>query len=79
MSDEDDTALRRKLERAVAAMPRIQRDILLAVRLHDCSYADIAELTGLTARRVERHFARALYKLDKQLNGEALSWWERWF
>jgi hypothetical protein len=30
-------------------------------------------------RQVERHMARALYKLAKQLDGRKLSWWERRF
>jgi RNA polymerase sigma-70 factor (ECF subfamily) len=79
MSDEIDRDLRPRLEEAVAAMPRKQREIFLAHRLDGLSYADIASRTGLTARQVERHMARAIYKLCKQMDGHALSWWERWF
>jgi hypothetical protein len=30
-------------------------------------------------RYVERQMARAITKLCKQMDGEPLSWWERWF
>ena len=29
--------------------------------------------------QVERHMAKAIYKLTKQLDGRKLSWWERRF
>jgi RNA polymerase sigma-70 factor (ECF subfamily) len=51
----------------------------MAHRLDDMPYREIARRTGLTVRQVERHVARALYKLAKQLDGHKLSWWERWF
>lgn len=79
MSDEHDPDLLRRLEAAVAAMPRKQRAIFLAHRLDDLSYAEIAERTGLSVRQVERQMASAIYKLCKQMDGEPLSWWERWF
>jgi RNA polymerase sigma-70 factor (ECF subfamily) len=79
MSDEIDADLRRKLEEAVAAMPRKQREIFLAHRLHGLSYVEIASRTGLSVRQVERHMARAIYKLAKQMDGHPLSWRERWF
>lgn len=67
------------LDEAVAALPRKQRDIFLAHRLDDLSYAEIAARTGLTERQVERQMASAIYKLCKQMDGQPLSWWERWF
>jgi RNA polymerase sigma-70 factor (ECF subfamily) len=79
MSDNVDADLLRRLEEAVAAMPRKQREIFLAHRLDDMSYAEIASRTGLTVRQVERQMARAIYKLCKQMDGQPLSWWERWF
>jgi RNA polymerase sigma-70 factor (ECF subfamily) len=80
MSNEDiGPDLRRRLEEAVAAMPRVQREIFLAHRLDAMSYAEIARRTGLSIRQVERHMARAIYKLCKQMDGHSLSWWERWF
>jgi RNA polymerase sigma factor (sigma-70 family) len=79
MSDKVDADLLRKLEKAVSAMPRKQREIFLARRLDEMSYAEIARRTGLSVREVERQMAKAIYKLCKQMGGHPLSWWERWF
>lgn len=79
MSDTPDPDLLRRLENAMRAMPKLQREIFMAHRLDDMPYDEIARRTGLTVRRVEHHMARAIYKLDKQLHGRKLSWWERWF
>ena len=79
MSSQHDTDLAQRLEKALVELPRLQREIFHAVRVDDMSYQEIADRTGLTVGRVERHFARALYKLDKQLRGGRLRWWERWF
>jgi RNA polymerase sigma-70 factor (ECF subfamily) len=79
MSDLSDPDLLRRLDAAVASMPRKQREIFLAHRLDDLSYAEIADRTGLSVRQVERQMARAIYKLCKQMDGHSLNWWERWF
>lgn len=79
MSDEHELDRLSRLEAALLAMPRIQREIFLAVRLDDMSYDEIARRTGLTVKQVERHFARSIYKLSKQMAGRRLSWWERRF
>ena len=79
MSDTPDPDLLRRMEDAMRAMPKMQREIFLAHRLDDMSYGEIAERTGLTVRQVERHMAKAIYKLVKQLDGRKLSFWERWF
>ena len=49
-----------RIENAVRKLPRVQRDIFLAVRLDAYSYADIAKSTGLSIAQVERLFAKAL-------------------
>lgn len=79
MSEQQDPERLERLEQALLSMPRLQREIFLAVRLDDLSYEEIGRRTGLSPRRVERHFARSLYKLSKQIAGRRLSWWERWF
>lgn len=79
MSDNHDADLLHRLEDAAAAMPRKQREIFLAHRLDDMSYAEISHRTGLSVRQVERQMARAIYKLCKYMDGEPLRWWERWF
>jgi RNA polymerase sigma-70 factor (ECF subfamily) len=68
-----------RFEEALAAMPRKQREIFLAHRVDELSYTEIAQLRDISVREVERQFARAMYKLVKQMEGEPLRWWERWF
>ena len=79
MSDTPDPDLLRSMEEAMLNIPKLQREIFMAHRLDNLPYGEIARRTGLTVRQVERHMARAIYKLDKQLDGLKLSWWERWF
>lgn len=79
MSDTPDPDLLRRLEDAMLNIPKLQREIFMAHRLDNMSYREIARRTGLTVRQVERHMARAIYKLAKQLYGRKLSWWERRF
>jgi len=79
MRDRTDTDAVRRIEVAVACLPKKQRDVFLAHRLVDMPYEEIACRTGLSVRQVERHMAKAIYKLAKQLDGRELSWWERWF
>ena len=67
-----------RLERAVARLPRLQREIFLAHRLDGMSYAEIAAEIGLTRKAVQRQMARALYNLDRQMCGYKLRWWQRW-
>jgi len=75
----DDTELQRRLEQALAGLPRLQREIFLAHRLDGLSYDQIALRTGLSVRRVERPLARALCVIDRQLSGGGLRWWKRLF
>lgn len=75
--EKPDAATLARLEAAVARMPRLQREIFLAIRLEDLSYDELAKCTGLTAREVEREFAKALEKLCRQMDVGKLRWWER--
>jgi RNA polymerase sigma factor (sigma-70 family) len=79
MSDKPDPELLRRMEAAMMNIPKRQRDIFLAHRVHGMSYGEIADRTGLNVRQVERHMARAIYKLAKQMDGRQLTWWERRF
>jgi RNA polymerase sigma factor (sigma-70 family) len=79
MSDTHDPDHLRPLEEAMLNIPKLQREIFMAHRLDNMPYDEIGRRTGLTVRQVERHMARALYKLSKHLDGEKLSWWERRF
>jgi RNA polymerase sigma factor (sigma-70 family) len=73
----DDAELLRRLERAMRSVPRRTRQVLLAHRLDDMSYSEIAERTGLSVREVERHVVRAIIAIDRSLNGPPSRWWER--
>lgn len=73
-----DPELLKKLERAMLKLPRSTREIFLAHRLDDMSYQEIADRTGLTVRQVERHMARAIYRLSKEVYDGPVRWWERW-
>ncbi len=80
MSISPDSDLLRRVEEAVDNLPQLQRKIFLAHRVDGRSYAEIAAGMGLPVRRVERHMARALYKIARQVRrGRRLSWWKRWF
>ncbi|RYY24573.1 MAG: RNA polymerase subunit sigma [Sphingomonadales bacterium] len=69
----------RRLEDAMLALPRLTRNIFMAHRLDDMDYIRIAERTGLTIRDVERHLAKALVEIDRQLSGKERSRWWRWW
>ena len=79
MSEHLDQETRRKYRAAIANLPWLQRKVFELSRFEDLSYAEIGALMGLSPRYVERQFARALYKIGKQIDGETLNWWERLF
>lgn len=66
-----------RMEAALLALPRLTREVFLAHRIDDLSYAEIAESTGLSMRQVERRMADALYGLHCALQGRPLRrrWW----
>jgi RNA polymerase sigma-70 factor (ECF subfamily) len=65
------------MERAMLKLPRSTREIFLAHRLDDMSYQEIADRTGLSVRQVERHMAKAIWRLCRELDDEPRRWWER--
>ncbi|MEI9852023.1 MAG: sigma factor-like helix-turn-helix DNA-binding protein [Sphingomonas sp.] len=58
-----------RLEIGLRRMPKLRREIFLAIRLDDMSYAEIAERTGLSVKQVERHFARSMLTLHDAIEG----------
>jgi RNA polymerase sigma factor (sigma-70 family) len=58
-----------RLKAGLQRMPKLRREIFLAIRLDDLSYAEIAERTGLTVKQVERHFARSMVTLLEAFDG----------
>ncbi len=76
---EIDAETRARFRSALRKLPRIQRKIFRAHRQQGLSYAKIALLMGVSQPFVERQMAKAIYRLMKQMSGETLKWWERWF
>jgi DNA-directed RNA polymerase specialized sigma24 family protein len=70
----------RALEAAVASMPRMRRQIFLAVRLDGRPYRQIADRTGLSVAQVERQMTRAMRQLVRAMSERPppRSWWRRW-
>ena len=67
-----------RLEAGLQRLPKLQREIFLAIRLDGLSYAEIAERTGLSVEQVERHFAQSMLALRDALDGRPpVSWWQR--
>jgi RNA polymerase sigma-70 factor (ECF subfamily) len=77
--DPIDTELLTRLEAALETLPRFTREVFLAHRVDDLSYAEIARVTGSSAKRIEREMARALFGLCRAMDGRPLRWWEWWF
>lgn len=70
-----------QLEAALIAMPRLRREIFLAVRLDAMTYDEVARITGLSAKAVERQMVRAISHIHHHLrHGEPpppRRWWHR--
>lgn len=63
-------------EAAFRSLRRRDREIYLAHRLDDMSYAAIAEATGLSVVHIERAMARAIIGINRRLHGAPqLRWW----
>ncbi len=60
----------RELEAAIMSMPAKRREIFLANRLDDLSYAEISRRTGLTVGQVERQMTKAMIAIDAYLDPE---------
>jgi RNA polymerase sigma-70 factor (ECF subfamily) len=78
--DLTDAEIIARLEIGLSRMPRMRREIFLAIRLDDMGYPEIAERTGLSVSHVERQFAEALLQLHRALNDPApVARWKRLF
>lgn len=73
------TEARERLEAAFAKLPPFTRNVFLAHRLDDLSYAEIATITGVSVRRIEREMTRAIVAVDRALSEQPgrRQWW-RW-
>jgi DNA-directed RNA polymerase specialized sigma24 family protein len=67
-----------RLEAGLQRMPKLRHEFFLAIRQDDLSYAEIAKRTGLSAKQVERHFARSIVALLEAFDGRPpVPWWKR--
>ena len=81
-SDMSEAEMLELMEAAILALPRLTREVFLANRIDDLSYGEIATITGLSTRRIEREIARALIALDRALSERRPPrprWWQRLF
>jgi RNA polymerase sigma factor (sigma-70 family) len=58
----------RRLDTAMMRLRPKTREIFMAHRIDGLSYAEIAELTGLSVKGVEKQMSKALVQLDRMLN-----------
>jgi len=65
-----DALLVRDLERAVAALPAAQREVLLLVALEDLSYDETARVLGIPIGTVMSRLARAREKVRAMMHGK---------
>lgn len=81
-SDMPTTELLEQMEAALLRLPRFTREVFLAHRLDDLSYVQIANITGVSVRHVEREMMRAIVGIDRALTepqprSRWRSWWSR--
>jgi RNA polymerase sigma factor (sigma-70 family) len=65
-----DALLMRDLERALAALPAAQREVLLLVALEDLSYEETARVLGIPIGTVMSRLARAREKVRTLMQGK---------
>jgi RNA polymerase sigma-70 factor (ECF subfamily) len=68
MDQEPDPETLRRLEAALLKLPRMEREIFLAVRLDHMDYRKIARRTRLSVKQVEKKMGRAVYLLSRALD-----------
>lgn len=67
-----------RIEAALLTLPRFTREVFLACRLDELSYAEIADITGTSVQRIEREIARAMAEIDRAMRRDPpRGWWSR--
>jgi RNA polymerase sigma factor (sigma-70 family) len=65
--------LERRIERALASMPRASREVLLLVGVAGLDHADAAEICGISAEAFRQRLCRARGALTRALGNEPQS------
>lgn len=58
----------RRLEAGVMKLKPLTREIFLARRVDGLSYVEISNLTGLSAKAIEKHMSKAIAKLSRLID-----------
>src|SRR3546814_2392286 len=69
-SEPIDPELLAQVEAALLTLPRLTREVFLANRIDDLSFAEIAKRTGISKRRVRREMARAIWGFTRAMEGK---------
>lgn len=56
-----------RLEAAMAALPAVDREVFLAVRIDNMSYVEIARRTGRSVKDIEKRMSRAIGTITRML------------
>lgn len=75
---ESEEARLQRLEKAIAQLKPVQREVLLLCRREGLAYRQIAERKGMSIEQVERHLTDALYELDRRIERAERPWWRFW-
>ena len=75
MTTSSNSDSRRRMERALAKLRPIERQILMLNAREGLGLADIAVRLGLPAEAVQGHLANALCRLDRHLKPRPRWWW----
>ena len=67
-----------RLEKAIARLPAIERDVLFLSAREGLPIDEIAARLDLPNQAVERHLADALFNLDRLLDRQTRPWWRFW-
>ena len=67
----------RRVERAAAALSRLEREVLVLSAGHGLRNAEIAARIGISDHRAQRILARALRKFDRAMEDRS-PWWRFW-
>jgi len=79
MTDAPDADYLERLTEAISRLPRRQRDIFVAHRVHAVPSEEIARRVGLSVAEVERQLAAALRGIGRHMSGRRRRWRDRWF